>query len=341
MLQEIREQPAAIALTLAALSPRTGEVRALARGRRQLLFAARGSSDNAATYGRYLAEIVAGRAAGPVAPSVATAYRRRLDLEHALVIGISQSGETAELVETLDWARDCGAATLAVTNARGSALEGVADLALVTEAGPERAIPATKTFTAQLAAMAVLVRALCPEPDALAELDQVPEAVAEVIEHEAGVLRAVDVLLGRPRTLVTSRGLASAVAAELALKLEETCLRPVRGLSYADLRHGPIASVDDRTAAVVIAPREGPVLEGLTRLVPDLRTLGATVVGVGLPHGVDVHIPGPDLPESLAPIGLVAAGQLLVEALARGLGLDPDAPRGLLKVTQTEPGEPQ
>lgn len=334
MLAEVLEQPAAIARTIAALRPLAPEVRRLAAGRPQVLLAARGSSDNAATYGRYLLEVVAGRAAAPLAPSVATAYRSRVDLRHALVVAVSQSGETTELLETLRWACDGGAATIVVTNVAGSALTREADLALVTAAGPELAVPATKTFTAQLTAMAVLAEALAPLPG----LDRVPGAVAAVLASRAGVDAAVDVLLARPQTLVTSRGLTHAVAAELALKIQETCLRPVLGLSYADLRHGPIAVVDDRTTAVVVAPPDGPVRDGLARLVPDLRSRGAAVVGLGLDGG-DVHVAGPDLPEPLAPIGLVVAGQLVVEGLARGLGLDPDSPRGLRKVTQTDPEE--
>jgi len=339
MLEEILEQPAALERTLSALRPLVDDVRQLARGRSQVLFAARGSSDNAAIYGRYLCEVVAGRAAASVAASVATAYRRHVDLRHALVVGVSQSGETTELVQILAWARSCGAATLAVTNVPSSSLALGADLALVTEANPERAVPATKTFTAQLAAMALLARALS-EQSALPELDLVPDAVAELAHARKGVDQAIDALLGRPQTVVTGRGFTYAVAAELALKLEETCLRPVPGLSYADLRHGPIAIVDDRTAALVVAPCDGPVLGGLTQLLPDLRSRGAAVVGIGgdasFARAADLTVAGPDLPEMLAPIGLVVAGQLVVEGLARGLGLDPDAPRGLKKVTQTD-----
>ena len=340
MLAEILEQPTAISRTLTALRPMADDVRLLAKGRSQVLFAARGSSDNAAIYGRYLSEVVAGRAAAMVAPSVATAYRRRVDLAHALVVCVSQSGETGEMVETLVWARHCGAATLAVTNVLDSSLAREADLALVTEAGHEKAIPATKTFTAQLVAMAILVKALAPDSKELSDVERVPEAVAELVRRQAGVAEAVRALLDRPRTLVTGRGLTYAVAAELALKLEETCLRPVPGLSCADLQHGPIAIVDGQTAAIVIAPREGPVLSGLTGLVPDLRSRGAVVVGIGgdarLAQRADIAVAGPSLPEALAPIGLVVAGQLMAEGLARGLGLDPDKPPGLRKVTQTD-----
>jgi glucosamine--fructose-6-phosphate aminotransferase (isomerizing) len=126
------------------------------------------------------------------------------------------------------------------------------------------------------------------------------------------------------------------------LKLKETCLRTAVGGSYADLLHGPIVVIDDHSAAIVVAPGEGPVLSGLKRLVPDLRSRGALVVGIGgdaaLVDAVDVAVSGPDLSEPLAPIGLVVAGQLVVEELARELGMNPDAPRGLRKVTQTDAG---
>ncbi len=345
MAGEIRQQPAALARTLAALRPLAGEVRDLARGRAQVLFAARGSSDNAATYGRYLSEIHAGRAAAALAPSVATMYRRPVDLRHALVVGVSQSGETSEIVESLSWARGCGAATLAVTNVRGSALAQLADLALVTEAGPELAVPATKTFTTQLVAMVVLAGALASDPDSLdAASDRVAKAVADLIHEPRGVDEAALVLRGRARLVVSGRGLTNAVAAELALKLEETCLRPVAGGSYADLLHGPVAVVDEQSAAVVVAPPDGPVVGGLTRLVGELRARGAVVVGLGgdaaFADVVDVAVAGPRLAESVAPIGLAVAGQLVVERLTRELGLDPDAPRGLRKVTQTDGEEP-
>jgi glucosamine--fructose-6-phosphate aminotransferase (isomerizing) len=340
MLAEILEQPAAIARTLTSVCSQGEAVRQLAAGRAQVLFAARGSSDNAATYGRYLTEVVAGRAAADLAPSIATAYRRPVALSHALVVVVSQSGESAELVETLDWARTCGAATLAVTNVSHGAVAHHADLVLVTEAGAEHAVPATKTFTTQLTAMAVLAGALADDPGPLSQLTRVPDAVATLVTARAGVAAAVELLGARARWLVTSRGVSYAVAAELALKLEETCLRPVPGLAYSDLRHGPIAIVAADTAAIVVAPPNGPVLGGLTRQIPDLRSRGASVVTIGgdaaLARASDAPVAGPDLPELLAPIGLVVAGQLVVESLARALGLDPDAPPGLLKVTSTE-----
>jgi glucosamine--fructose-6-phosphate aminotransferase (isomerizing) len=341
MAREIAEQPAAIAATLSALRPLRAQIAQLAANRQQILFVARGSSDNAAIYGRYLLEVHAGRTASMAAPSVATHYQRKLDLSGALVVCISQSGQTEEIVATQDWARGCGAATIAITNVAGSPLARAADLALVTLAGPERAVPATKTFTTQLAAVAVLATALAPDPSALdADLDRVPGEIEKLIAARAGVDEAVTLLARTNEVLVNGRGLAFAAAVETALKLEETCLRPVRGLSYADLKHGPIAIVDPQMVSVVVAAQDGPMLEGLTELLGELRSRGALTIGIGGDSGfaaaADVSVAGPDLPEMVAPIALVVAGQLVVEALARALGLNPDAPRGLNKVTQTD-----
>lgn len=342
MAQEVAEQPAAIAATLDALRPLRPQIAELARDRQQILFVARGSSDNAAIYGRYLLEVHAGRLGALAAPSVATHYRRELDLTHALVVCISQSGQTQEIVQTQEWARRCGAATIAVTNVHGSPLAEAADLAMVTEAGPERAVPATKTFTTQLTAMAVLATAMAPDPVALdADLDRVPAEIEKLLAERAGVDAAVTLLARTNEVLVSGRGLAYAAAVETALKLEETCLRPVRGLSYADLKHGPIAVVDPQLVSIVVAAQDGPMLEGLTELLGDLRSRGALTVGIGgdatFAAASDVSVAGPDLPETVSPIALVVAGQLVVEALAVALGLNPDAPRGLNKVTQTDP----
>jgi glutamine---fructose-6-phosphate transaminase (isomerizing) len=343
MAREIAEQPAAISSTLDALRPLRREVVALAAGRRHVLFVARGSSDNAAIYGRYLIEVHAMRPAALAAPSVATHYGAALDLSDAVVVCVSQSGETQEIVETLEWAKRSGARTVAVTNGGGSTLAVAADIALITQAGREYAVPATKSYTTQLAAIAVLAGALADDQTALdADLDRVPVEVGRLIDARAGVEEAVDRLAGSVETLVSGRGIVFGTALETALKLEETCLRPVRGLSYADLRHGPIAVVDADHAAVLVSAADGPMVEGMTDLADDLRARGvAATIGIGGDAGFaracDVAVDGPDLPELVTPLALVVPAQLVVEALARRLGLDPDAPRGLSKITQTDP----
>ena len=175
MAREIAEQPAALDRTLTSLLPRRAEIARLARGRHRLLLIARGSSDNAAIYARYLAEVHAGVPASLAAPSVATLYDAHLDLADTITIGVSQSGSTQEIVEALDWARGCGSATIAVTNVDDSPLARTADIALLTQAGPEKAVPATKSYTTQVAALAVAVDAVAPEPGRLDEgFAQVP-----------------------------------------------------------------------------------------------------------------------------------------------------------------------
>lgn len=338
MADEIAEQPEAIRRTLDALLPLREELRGLFAGRRRVSFVARGSSDNAATYGRYLLEACAGVSAALAAPSIATHYRADLDLTDTLLVAVSQSGATTEIVECVDWARSHGAAIVSVTNVADSPLAKGADVALVTRAGPEVAVPATKTYLTQLVAMAVLADAL--GADLEQDLARVADGVAAAVRDAELVEPAVALLRDAAHVVVTGRGLCLGTALETALKIEETSLTPVRGYSYADLRHGPISVIEPSVVAVLVAASDGPMLEPMTALADDLRRRGARVVGIGgdapFARTCDVHVPGPDLPEPVAPLGLVVPAQLLVEQLARARGHDPDNPRGLAKVTRTD-----
>jgi glucosamine--fructose-6-phosphate aminotransferase (isomerizing) len=338
MRAEIAEQPAALRATIGALLPRTDEAAALARDTRQVLLIARGTSDNAAVYGSYLIQARAGRLATLAAPSIATAYRSRMDLSGVLAVALSQSGRTEEIVDTLAWARDCGARALAITNGAGSPLAQAAEVAFVTEAGTERAVPATKTFTTQLAALAVLAIALGADVDP-GELRAVPDEIEALLARPAGIEPLVSELAADNGVVVSGRGLVYAAALELALKLTEACYVHAIGLSYADLLHGPIAVVDRRTPAILLAADSGPTLDGTVDLARRVADAGARAYGIGggdrLAAACTRALPGPRLPEWLAPMGLIVPGQLLTEALARKLGLDPDRPRGLSKVTQT------
>jgi glutamine---fructose-6-phosphate transaminase (isomerizing) len=390
MRTEIEEQPQALRATLDALLPRVGEISALARQTRQVLFIARGTSDNAAVYGSYLVQVRAGRLATLASPSVATVYRTRLDLSGVLAVGLSQSGRTEEIVETLAWAAGCGARTLAITNGAGSPLAEAADLAPVTEAGVERAVPATKTFTTQLAALAVLGIGLAgdaegatlpagggpagggpagggpagggpvgggpvgggpvgggpvgggpggAEPLDAGELRAVPDEIERLLAARSDLEPIISGLAGVEGAVVSGRGFASSAALELALKLKEACYLHAMGLSFADLLHGPIAVVGRRTPAIIMAADAGPTVDGAVALAGRVRRAGATAYGIGggaaLAAECAYALPGPRLPEWLAPIGLIIGGQLLTEALARRLGINPDSPRGLSKVTQS------
>ncbi len=375
MRTEIGQQPVALRATLDALLPRAAEAGRLAAGCRQVLFIARGTSDNAAVYGSYLLQAHAGMLATLGSPSIATEYRSRLDLTGVLAVALSQSGQTEEIVETLAWARDCGARTLAITNRAGSALAGVADLALVTLAGPEHAVPATKTFTTQLAALAVLAIGLGADLDP-GQLRAVPDEIEAMLatglddeldpivtELAGGVSLGAERRSGAggsggsppgkqsggspPRAgaagvagaVVSGRGMAYAAALELALKLKEACYLHAMGLSWADLLHGPIAVVDPETPAILLAADSGPALPGTIELARRVAAAGARVYAIGGGPGLAAAssraVPGLPLPEWLAPFGLIVPGQLLTEALSRRLGIDPDSPRGLSKITQT------
>jgi glucosamine--fructose-6-phosphate aminotransferase (isomerizing) len=341
MRTEIAEQPAALRATIDALLPRADEAAALARRTRQVLFIARGTSDNAAVYGSYLIQAHAGRLATLASPSIATTYRKRVDLAGVLAVALSQSGQTEEIVETVTWAADCGASTLVITNGAGSPLTEVADVAFVTQAGAERAVPATKTFTTQLAALAVLAIGLGADldPGQLREVPGAIEAMLADVGAPAGLEPVVAELVGVAGVVVSGRGLAYSAALELALKLKEACYLRAMGISYADLLHGPIAVVDASTPAIVIAANSGPTLAGTVDLARRVTGAGARAYAIGggaaLASASNRALPGPDLPEWLAPIGLIVPGQLLTEALSRRLGLDPDNPRGLSKITQT------
>lgn len=340
MRQEIGQQPAALRATIDALLPRRAEVAALAAGTRSVLFIARGTSDNAAVYGSYLIQVHAGRLTALAAPSIATTYRARVDLSGVLAVALSQSGRTEEIVETLEWAAACGARTLAITNGGPSSpLAEAASVALCTEAGVERAVPATKTFTTQLAALAVLGLAL-GAPLSAAELAGVPDAVEALLAAPMDLEPVVGELAKVSGVVVSGRGMAYAAALELAIKLKEACYLHAMGLSYADLLHGPIAVVDAETPAIVVAADSGPTLAGTVDLVRRVTGAGAEAFGIGggaaIASVCTATLPGPPLPEWLAPIGLIVPGQLLTEALARRLGINPDSPRGLSKVTQTD-----
>jgi glutamine---fructose-6-phosphate transaminase (isomerizing) len=342
MRTEIVEQPAVLRATIDALLPRTAEVAALAQQTRQVLFFARGTSDNAAVYGSYLIQTRTGRLASLGSPSVATTYHARIDLSGVMAVGLSQSGRTEEITRTLDWARDCGAMTVAITNAEGSPLAELADVALVTQAGTERAVPATKTFTCQLAALTVLAIGMGADLDA-GLLRQLPGVIEQLLDETlgagSGLADIVAELADVKGLVVSARGLAYSAALELALKIKEACYLHAMGISWADLQHGPIAVVDARTPAIIMAADSGPTLDAAVSLARRVTGAGARAYAIGggaaLAGASSRALPGPALPEWLAPIGLIVPGQLLTEALSRRLGIDPDSPRGLTKVTQT------
>jgi len=334
MAAEMAEQPAAIAGLLARGDRIRRSVARLMSGRRcGIVLVARGSSDHAATYGRYLLELVGGRPVALAAPSIHTLYRARVDHQGWLAIAISQSGQTPDIVTALSSMRASGAATIAVANGAGTPLAGAADLALELEAGPERAVPATKTFTTTLVALALVAEALGEvpwQPDELAALPGEVERVLVDAPSAAGVAERLD---GADRVLVTARGLLLGSALETALKVREAASVFAEGISSADLRHGPIAAVT-RDFPVLAFAAPGPLAGDLEDLALALRKRGADVI-VSAP-GPRSPLPLPTaLPEALLPVAAAVRGQQVAWSLATRRGLDPDRPEGLSKVTRT------
>jgi glucosamine--fructose-6-phosphate aminotransferase (isomerizing) len=306
----------------------TSAVRAaLPRPLAGIVFLARGSSDNAAVFGRYLAELRAGRPAGLAAPSLYTRYHASVDWRGYLVVALSQSGATPEIISTCQAVRAGGAVVLGITNEPRSPLTDAVDLLLSTDAGPERAVPATKTVTAQLAVLATVTSALravpVPVPDGT--LEGLPGAVAAVLGDPGPVRQLADRWRDLDRLVVAGRGLAYAAALETALKVKETTGILAEGISTADLLHGPIAAVY-AGAPVLLVDGGGPADADLD----ELRTLLASRQA----RSASLPVP-PGLPEPVHVIAAVTRGQQLAYELARARHVDPDAPAHLSKVTAT------
>jgi glucosamine--fructose-6-phosphate aminotransferase (isomerizing) len=334
MAVEMAEQPARLRSLIGRFDEIIEQVRAVAPvPAHGVTIVARGSSDNAAVYGRYLLELAGGKPVSLAAPSLHTLYGADVDYRGQLVIAVSQSGATPEIVRTLQALQDAGGRGLAITNEPQSALAKTAGEAIELEMGEEWAVPATKTVTGQLTTFAIIAAALGPVAFTRAELDAVPDWVQAVLDDPGSVADAAQALVGASQLIIVARGYLYAAALETALKIKETCSLFADGYSAADLRHGPIAAVT-RGLPVVALCSAGPALTDVASLVEELRTRQASVLVVGSGGPADVPLPS-EVPEALAPIVAVVRGQQLAFELAKALGYDPDSPEGLTKVTPT------
>jgi glutamine---fructose-6-phosphate transaminase (isomerizing) len=306
------------------------------RAPRFVLLAARGTSDHAALYAKYLLEIRLGLACGLASPSTLTAYHARPDLRDVLLVAVSQSGGSPDLVGTVRAAADLGATTLAVTNAAESELAQAAELHMDVRAGPELSVAATKTYTAELLALFLVVEAWAGGDFGSAR--PVPAAAAELVARRGEVAELAARYRFASRLVTTGRGYAYPTAREGALKLMETSYVAAHAFSGADLLHGPLAMVDPQYPLVAVVP-DGvgatamlPVLERVLERGADLLVLAgegalpAGARGFALPAGVA---------EEVHPIVDILPLQWLALEVALARGLDPDVPRGLSKVTRT------
>jgi glutamine---fructose-6-phosphate transaminase (isomerizing) len=343
MTADIQEQPDGYARLLApeASTAIAAVAARIARHRpRHVVFTARGTSDHAALYAAYLAEIRLGIPAGLASPSAVTVYGARPDLAGALVIGVSQSGGSTDLVEVMRAARESGALTLAVTNNPGSPLAEAAELHIDVAAGHERAVAATKTYTSELLALLILVEGIRAgdgvlPADERRAMESLPGLATELLTDETPVELARRYRFAA-RAVTTGRGYAYPTARETALKMMETSYLPALAFSGADLLHGPLAMTDPDVPVLAVVGN-GPGGASMREVVERLGTRRADVVVIG-PSDVDgatARIATPSIDERYAPLLDILPLQRLALALALGRGENPDAPRGLSKVTVT------
>ncbi len=334
MSAEMAEQPERLRELIARTDEVEATVRTVApRPLRGVTLVARGSSDHAAVYGRYLLEQAAGKAISLAAPSLHTLYGVRADYEGQLAIAISQSGRTPEIVTTLRRMCEAGARGLAITNDGTSEIAQAARGVIELGVGEERAVPATKTVTAQLVAFAQIAQALGDTPFSRGELEAVPKWVQQVLDDPQPAEAAAEALVDASHLIVVARGFLYGAALETALKIKETCSILADGYSSADLRHGPIAAVT-RDFPVIALSAPGPADDDVLDLVAELRRRGARTLLISPDAEADIPLPQ-GMPETLAPIVAVVRGQQVARALALALELDPDSPAGLSKVTVT------
>ena len=337
---ELREQPEALARLLERQAESARRAARLFHRRdiRYLLIASRGSSSNVARYAQYLL----GRAHRvPVmfaTPSLYTIYGQPPRLDGALVIGISQSGASPDVVAVLAEARQQGRPTLALTNDVESPLARTAEAVLPLEAGREQAVAATKTYLNSLGAVALLF-ALGDDPAARDELSRMPEALAAQIDLSLSETPAFEEYRDAVGLTVVARGVNYGTGFEIALKIRELSGLVTEAYSPADLMHGPIAAIQPGWPVVVVAP-SGPARPSVEEIVPPLRARGARLVAVSdvravLRRAQTKLVLAPGVPEWLSPLTAVVPGQVAAMRLTSLRGLDLDSPAGLRKVTLT------
>ncbi len=338
--QEIFEQPRILQGLLDLETENVGHMAADLRDRfHYVLIAARGTSDNAARYAQYLLGAHNHLQVALATPSLFTMYQKPPRLDGALVIGISQSGQSPDIVSVLAEGRQQGRPTLALTNDPDSPLAKAADHVLPLHAGTERAIAATKTYTTSLAALALFSVLLEEDRNHLAQLKEIPILVQQTLDGLAGAREHVERYRYMDRCAVIGRGFNYSTAFEISLKIKELNRIVAEPYSSADFRHGPIATISRGFPVILVAP-SGAVNEDLADMAAALNKLGAERLIISdddeLLSQAHLALPIPhNLPEWLTPLIAVLPGQVFSLELTRAKGLDPDRPEGLTKVTET------
>jgi len=339
MLEEIAEQPSALAKTIQEEKSKVERIGKFIKERDidLIVLVARGSSDNAALFGRYLLEITTGIPVSLAAPSVYTLYDAKLKLNHALVIGVSQSGEGVDINAVLENAKESGAFTVGITNESESSMTKVVDETILTHGGRERSVAATKTYTGQLLIFNMLAKALAT--NTAIDYSAVPDFAAQALELKPKIESMVERYVFMENCVVVGRGMSYANSYELALKLMETCYVVAERFSSADFFHGPLAVVERHFPILVFAPK-GKTSKGVIELLERLKELRADTLAITDDDDVanltsrSIQM-SPDIGEFLSPIPYIIPGQLFAGLLSEAKGLDADQPRSLSKVTRT------
>ncbi len=342
MLEEIRQQPAALARTLSAEARHIEQFKRVIAQRRPklIVLAARGTSDNAANFGRYLLEITTGIPVSLAAPSIYTLYNAAVDFRDALVVGISQSGESTDTNLVLERARAQGTLTIGITNEDSSAMAKLADEVFLVRAEKEMSVAATKTYTGQVLMLYLLAHALGADIR-LDDLRRLPDWAESALALEKPIAALCERYRFMDRAVVVGRGLNYANAFEFALKLMETCYVVAERFSSADFLHGPIAMVGPSFPVFLFAP-SGVTAPSMREMLDKLRSLKAETVvitdtanrEIGSAATRSIRLPR-KLRELYTPIPYIIPAQLFAACLAAQKGIDPDKPRTLTKVTRT------
>lgn len=341
LYREIHEQPAVLATLFERERENIRRIADALRARHitNVFVAARGTSDNAGRYAQYLLGAVNQLPVGLATPSLYSIYQRPPKFQDALVIGISQSGKSPDMVSVVAEAKKQGVATLAITNVPDSPLGQTADYMIPLHAGEEQSVAATKTYTAELMALGLLSASMANDGEMVRTLENMPAQMAEVLHLGDQVARAAERYRYMRVCVVIGRGFNYATAFETALKIKELTYVLAEPYSSADFLHGPVALVEEAFPTILIAP-SGAIQKEMAAFAETIQERGAEVIAisdadeilklarVALPLRVTV-------PEWASPLPSIVAGQLLAMHLADVRDYDVDRPRGLRKVTET------
>ncbi len=339
--KEIYQQPEVLEKLITRHGEAIGELAETLRKNppRFVLIAARGTSDHAAIYSKYLFTGINGIPAGLAMPSLHTLYRVSPDMRDGLVIGISQSGQTPDVRAVLEAAQNQGVPTISITNAKDAPISSIADHTILLEAEEEKSVAASKTFTSQLTAVAMLAAYYSGDAKRIEELNSIPGYIQTALEQRPVAKKIAERFSKKNHVAIVGRGFNHCTSQEIALKIKELAYMIAQPYSAADFRHGPIAMLETGFPVLAIAMR-GQALSDMEDMIESIRWTDADLTIMTNVDWLDkysediIRLPE-DLPDWLSPIVCTVPGQLLALHLSLAKGIDPDNPRGLKKVTLT------